>query len=53
MGYANMASILRTGDETIKNLNLSLRVFFNAISVDFNRHLDTLKVVERRLSRTD
>ena len=45
MGYANMASILRTRDETIKNLNLSLRVFFNAISVDFNRHLDALNIV--------
>ena len=52
MGYANMASIPRTGDEIIKNLNLSLKEFFSAISVDFKRHLDTLKIVERRGSRT-
>ena len=52
MGYANMASIPRTGDETIKNLNLSLKVFFSPISVDFNRHLDTWEIVERRASRT-
>ena len=53
MGYANMTPIPRTGDETIKNLNLSLKVFFSAISVDFNWHLDTLKIVERGANRTD
>ena len=53
MGHSNMASICRTGDETIRNLNSSFEVFCCGISVDFNRPLDTLNIVEGRASRTD
>ena len=53
MGHSNMASICRTGDETIWNLNLSFEVFWSGISVNFNRPLDTLNIVEVRASRTD
>ena len=53
MGFSNMAFIRKTGDGIIRNLTSSLEVFCSEISVDFNRHLDTLNIVEGRASRTD
>ena len=51
MGCSNMASIYRTGDGIIRNLNSSLEVFCSAIAVDFNRHLDRYKV--KRVAQID
>ena len=48
MGYSNMASIYRTGDGIIRNLNSSLEVFCSGIAVDFNRHCSTDYVWEMK-----
>ena len=39
MGHLNMAAVRLAGDETIRNLNLSLEVFYSEISVQFDRRL--------------
>ena len=51
MGHANMASVRRSADGKIRNLNSSWEVFCSKISVEFNRHLDTLSMEEGRASR--
>ena len=48
-----MASVRRTGDGKIRNLNSSLEVFCSEISAEFNRHFDTLNIEEATASRAD
>ena len=48
-----MASVRRTGDGKIRNLNSSLEVFCSEISAEFDRQFDTLNIEEATASRTN
>ena len=48
-----MAAVRLAGDETIRNLNSSLEVFYSEISVQFDRRLDTLNIGEVNKSCAD
>ena len=53
MGHLNMAAVLLAGDETIRNLNSCLEVFYSELSVQFDPHLDTSNIGEVNESRAD
>ena len=48
-----MAAVRFAGDETIRNLNSSLELFYSEVSVQFHRRLDTSNIAEGNESRAD
>ena len=53
MGHLNMAAVRLARDETIRNLNSPLEVFYSEVSVQFDRRLDTSNIEEVNESRAD
>ena len=53
MGHLNMAAVRLARDETIRNLNSSLEVFYSEVSVQFDRRLETSNIEEVNESRAD
>ena len=53
MGHLNMAAFRLAGDETIRNLNSSLELFYSEVSVQFDRRLDASNIAEVDESRAD
>ena len=48
-----MAAVRLAGDETIRNLNSSLELFYSEVSIQFDRRLDTSNIAEGNESRAD